>query len=146
MKISKCMTRDVKLANPDQTIQEAAKMMCHCDAGALPVGENDRLVGMITDRDIAIRAVAEGKACDTKIREVMSDEVLYCFDDQELEDVARNMADIKVRRLPVLNRNKHLVGIISLGDLSKKEDPAVTAKAVSNISKPGGKHSSAATA
>lgn len=146
MKISKCMTRDVKLANPDQTIQEAAKMMCDCDAGVLPVGENDRLVGMITDRDIAIRAVAEGKSCDTKIREVMSDEVLYCFDDQELEDVARNMADIKVRRLPVLNRNKHLVGIISLGDLSKKENAEVTAKAVSSISKPGGKHSTAAPA
>jgi len=146
MKISKCMTRDVQIANPDQTIREAAKMMCDCDAGALPVGEDDRLVGMITDRDIAIRAVAEGKPCDTKIREVMSDEVLYCFDDQELEDVARNMADIKVRRLPVLNRNKHLVGIISLGDLSKKEDPAVTAKAVSSISKPGGKHSTAPAA
>jgi CBS domain-containing protein len=146
MKISKCMTRDVEIANPDQTIQEAAKMMCDCDTGVLPVGENDRLVGMITDRDIAIRAVAEGKSCDTKVREVMSGEVLYCFDDQELEDVARNMADIKVRRLPVLNRNKHLVGIISLGDLSKKEDPAVTAKAVSNISKPGGKHSTASPA
>jgi len=146
MKISKCMTRDVQLANPNQTIREAARMMCDIDAGVLPVGENDRLVGMITDRDIAIRAVAEGKSPDTKIREVMSEEVLYCFDDQELEDVARNMAEIKVRRLPVLNRNKHLVGIVSLGDLSKKEEPAVTAKAVSNITKPGGKHSTAAQA
>jgi CBS domain-containing protein len=140
MKISKCMTREVKLANPEQTIQEAARMMCDIDAGVLPIGENDRLVGMITDRDIAVRAVAEGKSPDTKIREVMSEEVLYCFDDQELEDVARNMADIKVRRLPVLNRSKHLVGIVSLGDLSKKQDPSMTAKAVSNISKPGGKH------
>ncbi len=73
----------------------------------------------------------------------MSSEVLYCFDDQELEDVTRNMADIKVRRLPVLNRSKHLVGIVSLGDLSRKEDAQVTAKAVSNISKPGGKHTQA---
>jgi CBS domain-containing protein len=144
MKISKCMTRDVQLANPTQTIQEAAKMMADIDAGVLPVGQDNRLVGMITDRDIAIRAVAQGKSPDTKIREVMSSEVLYCFDDQELEDVARNMADIKVRRLPVLNRSKHLVGIVSLGDLSKKEEPAVTAKAVSNITKPGGKHSTAA--
>jgi len=109
----------------------------------LPVGQDDHLVGMITDRDIAIRAVALGKAPDTPVREVMSQEVLYCFDDQELEDVARNMADIKVRRLPVLNRSKHLVGIISLGDLSKKEEPAVTAKAVSNITKPGGRHTQA---
>ena len=143
MKISKCMTRDVQLANPTQTIREAAKMMAEIDAGVLPVGQDDRLVGMITDRDIAIRAVALGKSPDTQIREVMSSEVLYCFDDQELEDVARNMADIKVRRLPVLNRSKHLVGIVSLGDLSRKEDAQVTAKAVSNISKPGGKHTQA---
>jgi CBS domain-containing protein len=145
MKISKCMTRDVQLASPTQSIRDAAKMMADIDAGSLPVGQDDRLVGMITDRDIAVRAVALGKSPDTPVREVMSQEVLYCFDDQELEDVARNMADIKVRRLPVLNRNKHLVGIVSLGDLSKKEEPAVTAKAVSNITKPGGRHTQATT-
>ena len=143
MKISKCMTRDVHLASPTQTIREAAMMMADIDAGVLPVGENDRLVGMITDRDIAIRGVAQGKSPDTPVRDVMSEEVLYCFDDQELEDVARNMGDIKVRRLPVLNRSKHLVGIVSIADLSRKEEPAVTAKAVSSISKPGGKHSQA---
>ena len=143
MKISKCMTRDVQLASPTQSIQDAAKMMAEIDAGSLPVGQDNRLVGMITDRDIAIRAVAEGKSPDTPVREVMSQEVLYCFDDQELEEVARNMADIKVRRLPVLNRSKHLVGIVSLGDLSRKQQPEMTAKAVSNISKPGGRHSQA---
>ena len=143
MKISKCMTRDVQLASPTQSIQDAAKMMAEIDAGSLPVGQDNRLVGMITDRDIAIRAVAEGKSPDTPVREVMSQEVLYCFEDQELEEVARNMADIKVRRLPVLNRSKHLVGIVSLGDLSRKQQPEMTAKAVSNISKPGGRHSQA---
>ena len=143
MKISKCMTRDVRLASPTQSIQDAAKMMAEIDAGSLPVGQDNRLVGMITDRDIAIRAVAEGKSPDTPVREVMSQEVLYCFEDQELEEVARNMADIKVRRLPVLNRSKHLVGIVSLGDLSRKQQPEMTAKAVSNISKPGGRHSQA---
>jgi CBS domain-containing protein len=143
MKISKCMTRDVQLASPTQSIRDAAKMMADIDAGSLPVGQDNRLVGMITDRDIAIRAVAEGKSPDTPVREVMSQEVLYCFDDQELEDVARNMADIKVRRLPVLNRSKHLVGIVSLGDLSRKQQPEMTAKVVSNISKPGGRHSQA---
>ena len=141
MKISKCMTRDVHVVTPNQTLRDAARMMAEIDSGVLPVRDGDRLCGMITDRDIAIRAVAEGKSPDTPIEQVMSREVLYCFDDQELEDVARNMADIKVRRLPVLNRDKRLVGIISLGDLSRKEDPAVTAKAVSSISKPGGKHS-----
>ena len=143
MKISKCMTRDVQLASPTQSIRDAAKRMAEIDAGSLPVGQDNRLVGMITDRDIAVRAVAEGKSPDTPVREVMSQEVLYCFDDQELEDVARNMADIKVHRLPVLNRAKHLVGIVSLGDLSRKQRPEVTAKAVSNISKPGGRHSQA---
>jgi CBS domain-containing protein len=143
MKISKCMTREVQLASPTQSIRDAAKRMAEIDAGSLPVGEDNRLVGMITDRDIAVRAVAEGKSPDTPVREVMSQEMLYCFDDQELEEVARNMADIKVRRLPVLNRAKHLVGIVSLGDLSRKQQPEVTAKAVSNISKPGGRHSQA---
>ena len=101
MKISKCMTRDVQLASPTQSIRDAAKMMADIDAGSLPVGQDNRLVGMITDRDIAVRAVAEGKSPDTPVREVMSQEVLYCFDDQDLEDIAQNMSDVKVRRLPV---------------------------------------------
>ena len=143
MRVSEAMTREVRIATPGQSIRDVAKIMDEIDAGVLPVGENDRLVGIITDRDIAIRAVAEGKSPDTLVREVMTQEVFYCFDDQELEEVARNMADIKVRRLPVLNRAKHLVGIVSLGDLSRKQQPEVTAKAVSNISKPGGRHSQA---
>lgn len=146
MKVSKCMTRDVQLANPTQTIQEAARMMAELDAGALPIAQDDRLVGMITDRDIAVRAVAEGKSPDTPIREIMSPEVLYCFDDQELKDIARNMGEMKIRRLPVVNRDKRLVGIISLGDLALKEESSLTASAVSNISKHGGKHSQAAQA
>src|SRR5205085_10714550 len=110
------------LTGPDRSIREAAEMMADQDIGALPVGENDRLVGMITDRDIAVRAVARGLGPDTKIREVMSEEVMYCFDDEELDDAAQNMGGIKVRRLPVLNRDKRLVGIISLSDLTRRED------------------------
>jgi CBS domain-containing protein len=143
MKVSKCMTRDVQLVQPTQTIRDAARMMMELDAGVLPVAQDDRLVGMITDRDIAVRAVAEGKSPDTPIRDVMSQEVLYCFDDQELKDIARNMGEMKIRRLPVVNRDKKLVGIISLGDLALKEEPSLTASAVSNISKHGGKHSQA---
>jgi len=143
MKVSKCMTRDVQLVSPTQTIRDAARMMAELDAGVLPVGQDDRLVGMVTDRDIAVRAVAEGKSPDTPIRDVMSREVLYCFDDQELKDVARNMGEMKVRRLPVVNRDKRLVGIVSLGDLSQKEEPSLTASAVTNISKQGGRHSQA---
>lgn len=141
MKVSKFMTRDVQLASPTQTIREAAQLMAKLDAGALPVAQDDRLVGMITDRDIAIRAVAQGKSPDTAVKDVMSQEVLYCFDDQELKEIARNMGDVKVRRLPVVNRDKRLVGIISLGDLALNEAPALTATAVTNISKHGGRHS-----
>ena len=143
MKVSKCMTRDVQLATPTQTIREAAKLMADLDAGSLPVQQDDRLVGMITDRDIAVRAVAQGKSPDTPVRDVMSGEVLYCFDDQEIGDVARNMGDVKVRRLPVVNRDKRLVGIISIGDLALKEEEALTGSAVANISKHGGRHSQA---
>jgi CBS domain-containing protein len=136
MRVSEAMTRDVRVANPDQTIREAAQMMAELDAGALPVGEQDRLVGMITDRDIAVRAVAHGKAPDTRIREVMTDDVKYCFDDDDVEDVARNMADIQVRRLPVVNRDKRLVGIVAIADIAKTEEPEVVGEAVSGISEP----------
>ena len=143
MKVSKCMTRDVQLASPTQTIRDAARMMADLDAGSLPVQQDDRLVGMITDRDIAVRAVAEGKSPETPVRDVMSREVLYCFDDQEIEEVARNMGDVKVRRLPVVNRDKRLVGIISIGDLALKEEQTMTGSVVAKISKQGGRHSQA---
>jgi CBS domain-containing protein len=143
MKVSEAMTHDVRIASPSETIRQAAHIMAEIDAGVLPVGENDRLVGMITDRDIAVRAVAAGKSPDTPIREVMSsDDVCYCFDDEEIGEVASNMADIKVRRLPVVNRDKRLVGILSLGDISQassQDQPA--AEALCGICEPGGQHS-----
>ena len=143
MKIHEAMTPDVRIANPNQTIREAALMMAECDAGSLPVGENDRLVGVITDRDIAIRAVAEGKSPETRVCDVMSKEVLYCFEDEDTADVARNMGDNKVRRLPVLNRGKRLVGIVSIGDLALSNDLDTTGEALAEISTPGGAHSQA---
>jgi CBS domain-containing protein len=129
------------MVSPEQTISEAARLMAEIDAGALPVGEEDRLVGMITDRDIAVRAVAEQKPPTTKVREVMSQEVLYCFDDQELDDIAQNMSEVKVRRLPVVNREKRLVGIVSIGDLAKGDNAASTGQTVADITAPGGEHS-----
>jgi CBS domain-containing protein len=138
------MSRDVRLANPGQSIRDVAKIMAEIDAGAMPVQENDRLVGMITDRDIAIRAVALGKGPDTPVRDVMSDEqVLYCYEDEELDHVAKNMGDQRVRRLPVVNREKRLVGIVSLGDVATTEKRAAT-KAVSGVSQHGGPHSQSA--
>ncbi|HKO87629.1 MAG TPA: CBS domain-containing protein [Burkholderiales bacterium] len=141
MKVSEVMSRDVRLASPDQAICEVAQIMSDLDAGALPVGENDRLVGMITDRDIAIRAVAARKSADTPVREVMSAEVLYCYDDEDLEDVADNMSIQKVRRLPVVNRDKRLVGIISIADIAMAEEAHTTGQTVADISEPGGQHS-----
>ena len=141
MRVSEAMTRDVRIASPGQSIREVAKIMDDIDAGAVPVGENDRLVGMITDRDIAIRAVAAGKGPDTPVRDVMSKDVKYVFDDEDLEHVAQNMADIQVRRLPVLTRDKRLVGIISLGDMAMSNGSGQVGDAVAGISQPGGEHS-----
>jgi len=140
MKVSDVMTREVRLASPDDTLQQAAQAMAGIDVGALPVGENDRLVGMITDRDIAIRGVANGKGPKAKIRDVMSEEVLYCFEDQELDDVTNNMGNIQVRRMPVMNREKRLVGIVALGDVALERGGRGTAKTLGKISEPGGLH------
>jgi len=141
MQVSEAMSRDVKIVNPNQSIREAARMMAEIDAGVLPVGDNDRLVGMITDRDIAVRAVAAGKAPDTPVRAVMSKEVKYCFEDDDLNDVAQNMAGIKLRRLPVVNHDKRLVGIVSLGDMALTDGPVNAGSALCGISEPGGAHS-----
>jgi CBS domain-containing protein len=142
MRISDAMTREVRLANPDQSIRDAAKMMAEIDAGAMPVGEGDRLVGMITDRDIAVRAVAQGKGPDTPVREVMSiEQVLYCYEDEELDHVAKNMGEIQVRRLPVLDRSKRLVGIVSLADIAQSAGVRPAGNAVKGVTKPGGTHS-----
>ena len=139
MRVAEVMTRDVRLIEPNQTIRDAARLMAEMDAGIMPVREGDRLVGMITDRDIAVRAVAQGRGPDTAVREVMTDEVKYCYEDDDTNDVARNMADIQVRRLPVLTREKRLVGIISLGDMALSDEAG--GEAVAGISQPGGQHS-----
>ena len=141
MQVSEAMTSDVKIANPNQTIRDAARLMAQIDVGVLPVGENDRLVGMITDRDIAVRAIAADKGPQTPIRDIMSKEVMYCFEDDELDDIVQNMADIKVRRLPVLDRNKRLVGILSLGDIALTDGAGSASSALCGISEPGGGHS-----
>jgi CBS domain-containing protein len=144
MRVSECMTREVQIVDPNDTIAGAAKTMARLDAGILPVGEDDRLVGMITDRDIAVRAVAAGMGPNAKVGDVMNSEVKYCFDDQEIDEVLRNMGELQVRRLPVLNRDKRLVGIVSLGDLAANGQAGRAADALSHISRPGGLHSQAA--
>ena len=140
MKVREAMTTNVAIASPEQSICYAAKMMAEHDTGALPVGEGDRLVGMITDRDIAIRAVAQEKDPSTPVGEVMSKEVLYCFEDEDVEHVAENMGNQQIRRLPVMNRQKRLVGIISLGDLAGVSKPKAAGQAIAAVSRPGGSH------
>ena len=141
MQIRDAMSDDVQIANANQSIRDAAILMAKIDAGSLPVGENDRLVGMITDRDIAVRAIALGKGPDTLVRDVMSEEVKYCFENDDVGEVAQNMSDLKIRRLPVLNKSKRLVGIVSLGDLALADGPANAGEALCSISEPGGAHS-----
>lgn len=140
MNVSDVMTREVQVATPEQSIRDAAQLMARIDAGTVPVGKDQKLVGMLTDRDIAVRAVAKGLGPDTPVREIMSADVKYCFEDQSIEEVARNMADIQVRRLPVVNRDKRLVGILSLGDLAVRSNCS-TNEALRGVSTPGGEHS-----
>jgi CBS domain-containing protein len=140
MKISSVMSRDVQVCAPDASLRDAAALMKKIDTGVLPVAEKDRLVGMITDRDIAIRGIADGKGPDAKVRDTMSHEVKYCFDDEDVAHVAKNMAELQVRRLPVMNREKRLIGIVSLSDLATQGSLPRTAHALHGISQPGGKH------
>jgi CBS domain-containing protein len=140
MKVSEAMISDVRIANPNDTLQQAAQIMAEIDAGILPVGENDRLVGMVTDRDITIRAVGTGLGPDVTVRHIMTEDVKYCYDDQDIEEVVEKMGDIQVRRLPVLNRDKRLVGILSLGDIAKTEEGIGAAEALTKITQPGGQH------
>ena len=135
MIISEVMTREVRVASPDDTLQCVARVMQEEDFGSLPVAENDRLVGMLTDRDITIRAVARGLAPqDSKVSEVMSSTVRYVYDDESVRDVAMVMGELHVRRLPVLDREKRLVGIVSLADIVRCADSATTVDVVKEVS------------
>jgi CBS domain-containing protein len=136
------MHRDPRLANPDDTVQQVAQLMRDEDTGVLPVCEGDSLVGIVTDRDVALRLVADGRdPARTKVREVMTPEGRYVFEDEDLNTVAANMAKQQVRRLPVLNRTKRLVGIVSLSDLTRDgRQPELAGQALGGIARRGGRH------
>jgi CBS domain-containing protein len=142
MKVSEIMTLDVDTAAPEDTIQTAAQLMADGGVGVLPVCDGSRLVGMITDRDIAVRAVAEGKSPgECAVREVMTDDLNFAYEDDDVKSVAQKMGEWQVHRLPVLGRDKQLVGIVSLGDLALEgQDRKATAKAAQGIVQPTGKH------
>lgn len=136
--LKELMTRDVKVITPDKSIQEAAKMMRDGNFGMLPVEENDRMIGAISDRDIAMRAVAEGRDFSTEVRDVMSTGIAWAYEDETVEEAVAIMSERQVRRLPVVNRAKRLVGIVALGDLASEMKPA--AQALSEISRPVSRH------
>jgi CBS domain-containing protein len=138
MQLKDIMTPKPECVSPEDSLRDAACKMRDLDVGPLPVCENDRLAGMITDRDIVVAAVAEGKDPETtKVRAAMSPGVFYCFEDQDVEEAARTMQERQVRRLLVLNRDKRLVGIVSLGDLATETgDRQKSGEVLQDVSEP----------
>lgn len=134
-KISEVMTTDVKVVRPDETVQRAARMMADLDVGAIPVCDGRRLQGMITDRDITIRAMADGRGADTPVREVMTSEVVWCTENDDSQDVLNRMAEQQIRRIPVVDQDRNLVGIVALGDLAIEDEENVD-EALRDISMP----------
>ena len=140
MKVSEVMTRDVQTVRPDQPVQEAASFMLSADAGSIPVTDGDRLIGMITDRDIAVRGVAKGHGPETPVRELMTEDLVIVRVDDNVEDVASKMSEAQVRRLPVIDQDDKLCGIVSLGDLARETDTESAHEALEGVTQPGGQH------
>ena len=140
MKVSEVMTRDVQTVRPDQPVQQAATFMLNANAGSVPVTEGDRLVGMITDRDIAVRAVAKGYGPDTPVRDVMTNDMICARESDDVADAASKMSEAQVRRLPVIDSDERLCGIVSLGDLAREADNDCAGEALEGVSQPGGQH------
>ena len=140
MKVSEVMTRDVQTVRPDEPVQQAASFMLNADAGSIPVTESGRLIGMITDRDIAVRGIAKGYGPDTPVRELMTNDVICARVDDDVEQAANRMSEAQVRRLPVIDEQERLCGIVSLGDLSREADEDCASEALEGVSQPGGQH------
>lgn len=140
MKVSEVMTSNVQTVQPDQTAQQAATFMLSADAGSIPVTDGERLVGMITDRDIAVRGIAKGYGPDTPVRELMSNDIICAREDDDVDDVATKMSEAQVRRLPVIDDDNRLCGIVSLGDLARETSDESAHQALEGVSQPGGQH------
>ena len=140
MRVSEVMTRDVQTIQPDDSAQRAASFMLSADAGSIPVTEGERLIGMITDRDIAVRGIAKGYGPDTPVRELMTGDLVVVRTDDSIEDAASKMSEAQVRRLPVIDENDRLCGIVSLGDLSREADTDTAGHVLEGVSQPGGQH------
>jgi len=140
MKISEVMTRDVQTIRPDQTAREAATFMLSTDAGSIPVTEGEQLIGMITDRDIAVRGVANGHGPDTPVRDLMTSGVVSVNIEDDIGAVVSKMSEAQVRRLPVIDEQQRLCGIVSLGDLSRESEGEAAHEALEGVSAPGSQH------
>lgn len=137
VKVRDVMSRGVEVVGPDDTLQDAAQHMRRLDVGLLPVCDGTRLLGMITDRDIAVRAVAEGRAAHVAVKAVMTPEVHYCFEDQDVDAAAQQMHAHQIRRLPVLDRDQRLVGIVALADLAVRHgDDELSGRVLEGVSEP----------
>jgi CBS domain-containing protein len=136
MRIAEVMTRDVRVIDPERSVRDAARLMDHLNVGSLPVCDGERLVGMITDRDITVRATAVGEDPDrTPVKKIMSEDVRWCFEDDDISEVVRTMGDVQIRRLPVVDHDNRLVGIVALGDLATDHAEG-TEDALRHISEP----------
>jgi CBS domain-containing protein len=142
MLVSECMSAGVQVVSPQDTIAQAACIMRDGELGFLPVRDKEKLVGILTDRDMVLRAVAHEKGPATLVREVMSKDLLYCFDADDLDDAAQKMADNQVRRLPVLNQEMRLIGVISLADIAQAgdQDRERVAETLTRVTEAGGLH------
>lgn len=140
MKVSEVMTKDIETVRPDQQARDAARFMLHADAGSIPVTDGERLIGIITDRDIAVRGVALGYGPETLVSELMTSGVVSAHADEPVEEAARKMGEAQVRRLPVIDDQERLVGIVSLGDLARETDEDTAGQALEGVSAPGSQH------
>ena len=136
MRINEIMSRDVEVARPQDTIQDVARKMRDVDTGVIPVCDGDKVQGMITDRDIVLRAVSEARSFETPVSEVMTSDVEYCYEDDDIAQAADKMAELQVRRLVVLDQDQRLVGIVSLGDIAQQGKDKTTGQALEEISEP----------
>lgn len=138
--IKDIMSPDPRMLSPQESVSEAARIMAEEDIGTVLIGAGDRVVGILTDRDIVVRALAESRGADCPVSDVMTPGIKYVFDDESVDDLIRNMGTQKVRRFPVLNRSKRLVGVVSLGDLANRAPQARSQKALQEISRPAQPH------
>lgn len=140
MKVGDAMTKNCKLVHANDTIRKAAQIMAQEEIGWIPVQDGDRIIGMITDRDIVTRSVAQGKDGTARVRDAMTHDVKYCFEDEELDHTLDNMADLQLRRIPVMSRSKRLVGVLTLADAARSYDPSAVGAALCAVVEPGGHH------